>query len=71
MTFAAMPNLIYQACLASGMPSNTVYIQHAVCEALSKDLDIDLSELLEQLPNPRGNAKRLHAGPGNTVEDVT
>ena len=58
VTFAAMPNMIYQGCLASGLTSNTVYIQHAVCEALSRDLGIDLDELLGMLPPAVGNAKK-------------
>ena len=77
LTSAAMPNLIYRACLATETPSNTRYIQEAVCERLSKDLNIPLETLLAQLPPCRGMAGVLHdrpvvrVGPGNTVEEVT
>lgn len=58
-TSARTPNLIYRACLATGKPSNTVYVQHAVAEALSRDLGIPLQELLDELPPPRGAATTL------------
>jgi len=58
-TSAAMPHLIYQACLATGTISNTVYVQHAVCEALARDLNLDLDALLADLPTPRGPSKHL------------
>lgn len=54
-----MPYSIYQACLKTGVVSNTVYCQRALCEALSRDLGIPLQELLDQLPEPRGVAKHL------------
>jgi hypothetical protein len=75
-TSAATPSLVYKACLATGVISNTVYIQHAVCEALSRDLGIPLEDLLADLPEPRGRARDLIAhgvvmpGPANTIEDV-
>lgn len=83
---ARMPSLVYKACLATGMVSNTVYIQHAVCEALARDLGMDLQELLDDLPIPRTAANTLRdptkgvaadqsggvvrIGPGNTIEEV-
>lgn len=78
VTMARMPNLIYKACVATGTPSNTRYIQEAVCAALSRDLQIDYQELLNELPPGRGQASRLlhdtprptRTGPGNTVEEV-
>ena len=81
----ALPSMIYRACLATGTTSNTVYIQHAVCEALARDLDLDLAALLDALPPPRGPANHLFdpdpthpmdrytrqfIGPANTVEEV-
>lgn len=57
---AAMPHLIYQACLATGTVSNTVYCQHAVAEALARDLGMPLADLLADLPAPRGPAKHLY-----------
>ena len=54
VTSARMPSLVYKAVVATGKPSNTVYIQHAVCEALSRDLGIPLQELLDELPPCRG-----------------
>jgi hypothetical protein len=85
-TAAWMPYLCYQACLEADVCSNTVYVQRAVCEALSRDLGLDLEELLDQLPEPRTRSKELRAhprdpsvgrlasvvmvGPANTVEEV-
>lgn len=73
ITFAEMPSLIYDACDLAGTPSNTRYIQEAICEKLARDLDVDYHDLIERLPATRARngfrAHRLH-GPGNTVEDV-
>lgn len=75
-TSAAMPSLVYKACLATGVVSNTVYCQHAIAEALSRDLGIPLQDLLDDLPEPRGRSRDLIArgvvrtGPANTVEEV-
>lgn len=54
-----MPWHIRQAAERVGICSNTVYIQHAVCEALARDLGLDLQDLLDSLPEPRTNAKSL------------
>jgi hypothetical protein len=79
VTSARMPSDIYKACLATGTVSNTVYIQRAVCEALSRDLGIPLEELLAALPENRGSAVHLfdgsrkavqRIGPACTVEEV-
>lgn len=75
LTFTQMPMLVYRACLRSGKVSNTHYIQHAICEALARDLDIPLEELLAELPPPREPNNRAWAqaqryGPANTVEEV-
>ena len=59
-TSAAMPHLIYQACLATGTVSNTVYVQRAVCEALARDLGLDLQALLADLPEPRGPTAHVY-----------
>lgn len=74
---ARFPSLIYRASLATGRRSNTVYLQHAVAEALSRDLGIPLEELLAELPKPTGAAAVLRDGkrrpvptPTRTVEDV-
>ena len=75
-TSVGMPHLIYKACLATETVSNTVYVQHAVCEALARDLGIPLDELLNDLPTPRTRAKHLsdrmpsRIGPANTVGEV-
>lgn len=58
-TAAWMPYKIYQACLATGVISNTVYCQIAVAEKLARDLDLDLAELLSQLPTPRTTNRHL------------
>lgn len=74
---SGMPARIYEAVCKRGMPSNTVYIQHAVCEALSRDLGIPLENLLARLPEPRGKAavpfgpdRKPMPGPANTIETV-
>lgn len=53
-SFARMPNLIYRACHATSTVSNTAYIQKAVCEALARDLDLPLQDLLDECPPHRG-----------------
>jgi hypothetical protein len=58
-TSLAMPYLIYRACKKTGTVSNTVYCQHALAAALSRDLDIPLQEILDDLPEPRTTAKHL------------
>lgn len=58
-TSAQMPRLVYLACLATGICSNTAYYQTAVCERLSRDLGIPLQDLLDQLPPRRGPANHL------------
>lgn len=77
ITFAGMPMLIYRACKQTKVVSQTRYVQVAVCEKLSHDLDIPLEDLLARLPDPRGPARALlyrrdgpGIGPANTVEEV-
>lgn len=80
VTSARTPTLIYRACTKRGLPSNTAYLQRAVAEALSRDLDIPLDELLDELPPLRGSALVLFGddrrrvtpmvGPANTIESV-
>lgn len=62
VTSAETPALIYKAVCATGKSSNTEYIQHAVCEALSRDLGIPLNDLTSRLPASRGMA-RVPFGP--------
>ena len=59
VTSARTPSLVTKAAIATGRPSNTVYIQHALCEALSRDLGIPLEDLIEELPPPQGMAAAL------------
>jgi hypothetical protein len=71
---ARLPALVYRASVATGLSSNTEYIQRAVCTALSRDLEIPLDLLLSEQPPKRGRAGEFHdyksTGPGNTVEEV-
>lgn len=67
---ARTPSLVYEACLRTGIPSNTVYIQHAVCEALSRDLGIPLQDLLDDLPPPKGSAFYLLNGSRKPVNNL-
>lgn len=62
VTFTAMPSLIYKACVATGVVSNTRYVQEAVNEKLARDLGLDLDELTAMLPTPKGPAKFLTDG---------
>jgi hypothetical protein len=59
-TSVQMPTLIYRACLATGMVSNTVYCQRAIAEALARDLHLPLEQILADLPPPRGPANHLY-----------
>jgi hypothetical protein len=72
---AETPHLVYQACLETGIVSNTAYIQRAVSAALARDLGLDYDELLANHPPNRGPSKHVYArtvrtGPANTVEEV-
>lgn len=58
-TAAWMPYKIYEACLKTGVLSNTRYCQLAVCEKLARDLDQDLDQLVAGLPKARGVAAKL------------
>jgi hypothetical protein len=58
-TAAWMPYKIYEACKATGILSNTAYCQIAVCEKLARDLDLDLDQLLTNLPRRRTVANKL------------
>lgn len=74
LTSARLPSLIYKAADATGLPSNTAYIQRAVCEALARDLDLPIAELLDEQPPVRTQSGQLrghrHTGPSNTIEQV-
>lgn len=59
-TSARMPSDIYRACLVTGTISNTVYIQHAVVDALARDLNVPRETLLGSLPPARGPAGHLY-----------
>jgi hypothetical protein len=59
-TSSRMPSDIYNACLVTNTISNTVYCQHALVDALSRDLGIDRATLLGALPPPRGPAQHLY-----------
>lgn len=50
---ASMPSQIRQAAAKTGKVSNTQYIQHVLAEALARDLDLPLQELLDGLPPSR------------------
>ena len=71
---ARLPSLIHKASVVTDTPSNTVYIQRAVCKQLSIDLGIPLAELLAEQPPTRTRSGELrghrHTGPANTVEEV-
>jgi hypothetical protein len=68
-TSAEMPNLIYQACLTTGVLSNTVYCQLALVDALARDLGVDRQTLLAKLPTPRGPSAHLYDPTGGHSMD--
>jgi hypothetical protein len=59
VTFAAMPKMVYEACVRTNTPSNTRYYQEAVCEKLSRDLGIPVEDLMKRLPPHKGMANVL------------
>lgn len=59
VTHASVPSLIFRAAQAVGLPSNTAYIQRAVCEALARDLGLDLDDLIDLQPPHKGLAQVL------------
>lgn len=59
ITFAQMPSLIYRACLATGVPSNTRYVQEAICEKLARDGIEPVESLKAKLPPCRTNSALL------------
>jgi len=71
-TNAAMPHQIYQACLQTGIISNTVYCQYALVDALARDLKIPRDRLMAELPTPRGPAGHLfNPADGMMRRDIT
>lgn len=70
ITSSEMPLLIFRAAQRTGKVSNTHYIQHAVCEALARDLDIPLERLIGNLPTPRGKAAVPFGAGQAPVEEV-
>lgn len=59
VTSARMPYLIYQACLRTGHRSISVYCQHALADALARDLDLDREQIVAELPPPRTRSAAL------------
>lgn len=75
LTSSETPMLIHDACVKYGIPSQNRYVQLAIAEALSRDLDIDLEDLMANLPPTRGEVdnpllRPRGIGPANTVEEV-
>lgn len=64
ITSREMPSLVYKAAVRTNKVSNTVYIQHAVCEALSRDLGIPVEDLIAALPPARGSAATIFGSAG-------
>lgn len=62
VTSARMPSLVYEAAVATGIGSNTGYINQALCRALAEDLGLDLETLLDELPEPISNSRVLFGG---------
>lgn len=56
------PVLINRAAEHKDIPSQTRYIQLALCHALAEDLGLDEGELIRSLPPTRGPASALFDG---------
>lgn len=56
------PALINRAAEKVDVPSQTRYIQLALCRALAEDLDLDEGELIRSLPPTRGMSGALFGG---------
>ncbi len=59
VTSVRMPMLINRAARATGKCSNTQYIQHALVEAIARDLELDADDLYAELPTPKAQAATL------------
>jgi hypothetical protein len=70
MCSSRMPSQIHQAVLKTGEFSNTTYIQRAVCERLARDLDLPLSVLLDDQPEPQGRSRVLFGADRRPVRRV-
>lgn len=70
-TFARMPSMIYRACLSTSTPSNTRYIQEAICMRLAKDTGTPYESLLAELPPCRTNSATLFDGNRKAVKPKT
>lgn len=62
----AKPMLISTAAELTGKVSNTQYIQHALVDALVRDLGLDRDELMALLPRPAGAAAFIRTGTRHT-----
>ena len=74
------PSLLRRAAEKTGCLSSTEYLQRIMVEALSRDLDLPIEELVAELPRGRrdlttlfGDGQKARANPmrpgqGNTVE---
>jgi hypothetical protein len=74
LTFAEMPSMIYEACKAKDVPSNTRYVQEAICRRLADDMGYDYDVLVDHLPPGRRTVPTFNTqrriGPANTHEEV-
>lgn len=59
VTPANFPYLVNKAAEAKDVPSQTRYIQLALCTALARDLDLDEDDLIASLPPTRAHAAVL------------
>lgn len=65
---ANFPVLVNRAAEKKGIPSQTRYLQLALCRQLAEDLDMDEGELIRSLPPTRGPASVLFDGNRRAVK---
>ncbi len=70
LTSVPMPLMIHRAVEVRGYTSNTHYIQMVLAEALAKDLGIPLAEIVDALPERRGQGSLPYLNIGPSTEDV-
>lgn len=66
---ANFPVLINRAAKETRVPSQTRYIQLALCEKLARDLGLDEGDLIQSLPPTRSSAALLFGGDRRAIRN--
>ena len=74
LTFTEMPSMIFEACKQHDVPSNTRYVQEAICRRIADDMGYEYDELVAALTPGRRTTPAFNGhrriGPANTHEEV-